>query len=63
MLLYFCFSLLQILLEHYFVLIFRDKRYATLQVDKETPVTATADLGSTQLDTDGMLWIGKLSLI
>ena len=40
----------------------RDKRNAALQVDGEKPVTGAADVGSTQLDTDGMLWIGECNM-
>ncbi|XP_060593963.1 agrin-like isoform X4 [Ruditapes philippinarum] len=36
----------------------RDHREGRLQVDKEPMITTTSDSGATQLDTDGMLWIG-----
>ena len=42
---------------------FRDHRQGSLQVDKEPMVTATSDSGATQLDTDGMLWIGTHHVI
>jgi hypothetical protein len=39
---------------------FRDHREGRLQVDKEPMITTTSDSGATQLDTDGMLWIGTV---
>jgi hypothetical protein len=39
---------------------FRDHREGRLQVDKEPMITTTSDSGATQLDTDGMLWIGTI---
>ncbi|XP_053379585.1 agrin-like isoform X3 [Mercenaria mercenaria] len=39
----------------------RDHRQGSLQVDKEPMITTVSDSGATQLDTDGMLWIGGRS--
>ncbi|XP_052821289.1 agrin-like isoform X2 [Mya arenaria] len=44
--------------EWHTVYVNRDHREGELQVDKETIVTVTSDAGATQLDTDGMLWLG-----
>ncbi|XP_052821290.1 agrin-like isoform X1 [Mya arenaria] len=44
--------------EWHTVYVNRDHREGELQVDKETIVTVTSHAGATQLDTDGMLWLG-----
>uniref|UniRef100_A0A8C2YQ92 Agrin n=1 Tax=Chinchilla lanigera TaxID=34839 RepID=A0A8C2YQ92_CHILA len=38
----------------------REQREGSLQVGNEAPVTGSSPLGSTQLDTDGALWLGGL---
>ncbi|XP_006886016.1 PREDICTED: LOW QUALITY PROTEIN: agrin [Elephantulus edwardii] len=38
----------------------RAQREGTLQVGNEAPVTGSSPLGSSQLDTDGTLWLGGL---
>ncbi|RUS83809.1 hypothetical protein EGW08_008421, partial [Elysia chlorotica] len=40
------------------VRVMRNKRDGTIQVDKESPVTALSEEGTQQLDTDGYLWLG-----
>lgn len=37
----------------------REQRKGSLQVGNEAPVTGSSPLGSTQLDTDGALWLGE----
>ncbi|XP_035881028.1 agrin isoform X1 [Phyllostomus discolor] len=39
----------------------REQREGSLQVGNEAPVTGSSPLGSTQLDTDGALWLGGLA--
>lgn len=38
----------------------REKRVGTLKVDNENPISGISLEGASQLDTDGVLWIGKI---
>ncbi|KAK3607077.1 hypothetical protein CHS0354_039132 [Potamilus streckersoni] len=40
------------------VIAYREKRHGSLQVDQEQPIVGDSDNGATQLDTEGILWIG-----
>ena len=40
----------------------RDERAGILQVDNEAPVGSQSLEGSSQLDTNGMMWIGRVIL-
>ena len=39
--------------------VYRHEREGTLQVDEELPVTGSSTEGASQLDTNGVLLIGK----
>lgn len=41
---------------------FRDRRKGALSVDDEDAVTGVSTDGATQLDTDGRIWIGTVSV-
>ncbi|XP_014675075.1 PREDICTED: agrin-like [Priapulus caudatus] len=44
--------------EWHMIRVARNKRYGALTVDSHEAVTATSPTGATQLDTNGILWIG-----
>lgn len=39
-------------------IVHRKRRLGVLQVDNQVAVTGTSELGATELNTDGILWIG-----
>src|SRR5690348_6700772 len=39
-------------------LVYRKKRLGVLQLDNQAAVSASSDVGATELNTDGILWVG-----